>query len=57
MLRWDEYIEQLIKVGLTSAESENPFQVQDDLDDLIFSINDGKSEGQKVSYRTVVQPH
>ena len=46
MLDGDEYIEQLIKVGLASSDSENPFQPQDDLDGLIFDINDSKSDGE-----------
>lgn len=46
MLDGDEYIEQLIKVGLMSADSENPFQAQEDLDALIFDINDSKSDGE-----------
>lgn len=40
LLDGDEYIAQLIRVGLGSADSENPFQPQEDLDSLIFGIND-----------------
>lgn len=36
----DDYIAQLIRVGLGSADSDNPFQVQDDLDTVVFDIND-----------------
>jgi len=39
----DDYIAQLIRVGLGSAESDNPFQEQEDLDGIVFDINDDTS--------------
>lgn len=44
-LSGDDYIEQLVMIGLLGNQSDNPFQ-DIGLGDFIFEINDGVSEGE-----------
>jgi hypothetical protein len=46
LLGGDEYIEQLIRVGLGSPDSDNPWNTSGLGEKMIFGINDDQTEGE-----------